>query len=36
MLDLYSMMLNEHDYARKLMCYVKNFEVSIERKFGGK
>jgi hypothetical protein len=35
-LDPSSITLAEHDYVIKFMCYVENFEVSIESKNGGK
>jgi hypothetical protein len=36
MLDSSSITLNKPEYARKSMSCVQKFEVSIERKFGGK
>jgi hypothetical protein len=36
MLDSSSTTLNKPEYGRKMLCYVENFQVLIERKFGGK
>ena len=33
MLDSSSTTLNKPEYGRKLLCYVENFQVLIERKF---
>jgi hypothetical protein len=33
MLDSSSTTLNKPEYGRKMLCYVENFQVLIERKF---